>query len=379
MTSASVQLHLGMVPAPAPLEIAQAFESMTVTQTDAGVTSGWQVQFRAHRTPTPATDYELVAHPLLQPFGRVVASVSIGSTDSVLLDGVITHLELTPSQQGAEGMLTITGDSVDTLLDLKDFTIPWPAVTDAGIVELVLAKYAAVGLLPLVVPPVPPPEIPDPLEDTVVQNESDGQFVRRLASNYGFVFSVIPGPTVGLNTAYWGPPQRFLPPQKALSVNLGSATNVNSLSFAYEAKGPTLVFGAVQSEHVEGEFPIVTTEPTRLPPLASDPAIVALLPYVDYQLYDNPAFEPGRALYEANATTQTSTDHVVTASGAVDTVRYGTIIDVPGVIGVRGAGLSYDGDYYVQSVTHNLRVGSYTQEFVLTREGTGTLTGQVVP
>jgi len=379
MTSTTVHLYFGVGHAPAPRVLAEAFESITVTQTDSGVSSGWQIVLRAQRTRSPSDDYEIVRHPLLKPFTRVVAAVSMGASNRVLLDGLITHLELTPTQQGKDALLTITGDSIDTLMDLHDFTIPWPAMTDAGIAAAVLAKYLPFGVRPSVVPPMPPPEPPDPDERTFIQNESDAQFLRRLAGLYGYVFFVTPGPQVGMNTAYWGPPPRMKPPQKALSIDLGSATNVNSLSFAYDAKGPTLVFGAVQSEYIEGEFPIASTQLTRLPPLATSPAITALLPFVDYQLYPNPAFEPGRALYEANAITQRSTDRVVTATGSVDTVRYGHILDVPGIVGVRGAGSTYDGYYYVNSVTHTLRLGTYTQDFVLSREGTGTTTMAVVP
>lgn len=378
MTSTKVHLYFGVMPAPAPRVIAEAFESLTVTQSDAGVSSGWQIVLRAHRTTSPGDDYELVTHALLKPFTRVVAAVSLGATNRVLLDGVITHLELSPTQQGKEALLTITGDSIDTLMDLEDFTVPWPAMTDGLIASAVLAKYAAFGVIPSVVQPIPP-EPPDPLERTVIQNETDARFLRRLGWPYGYVFFVMPGPRVGMNTAYWGPPPRSKPPQKALSVDLGPATNVNSLSFAYEAYGPTVVFGSVQSEFFESTVPIATTKPTRTPRLASSPAIISQFPFVRYQLYRNPAYEPGRALVEANAITQWSTDRVVTATGSVDTLRYDHILDVPGVVGVRGAGASYDGNYYVASVTHTLRLGTYTQDFVLTREGTGSTTRGVIP
>jgi hypothetical protein len=39
------------------------------------------------------------------------------------------------------------------------------------------------------------------------------------------------------------------------------------------------------------------------------------------------------------------------------------------LVGVRGAGLAYDGLYYVNSVTHNLKRGSYKQNFALSRDG----------
>ena len=45
----------------------------------------------------------------------------------------------------------------------------------------------------------------------------------------------------------------------------------------------------------------------------------------------------------------------------------------------RGAGFSYDGDYYVKSVTHSIRLGEYKQRFTLTREGIGATVPMVLP
>jgi len=39
------------------------------------------------------------------------------------------------------------------------------------------------------------------------------------------------------------------------------------------------------------------------------------------------------------------------------------------LVGVRGAGLAYDGLYYVDSVTHNVKRGEYKQNFSLSRDG----------
>jgi hypothetical protein len=68
----------------------------------------------------------------------------------------------------------------------------------------------------------------------------------------------------------------------------------------------------------------------------------------------------------------------VTASGTIDTARYGHALKARRLVGVRGAGLSYDGFYYVRGVTHTIERGSYTQQFRLSREGTVSLTPAVV-
>ena len=39
------------------------------------------------------------------------------------------------------------------------------------------------------------------------------------------------------------------------------------------------------------------------------------------------------------------------------------------LVGVRGAGLAFDGLYYVESVTHRVKRGEYKQSFELSRNG----------
>jgi hypothetical protein len=72
-------------------------------------------------------------------------------------------------------------------------------------------------------------------------------------------------------------------------------------------------------------------------------------------------------------------DRVVTARGELNVLRYGDLLQAHELVGVRGAGYSYDGLYYVQSVTHMISRGTYAQRFTLTREGVGALLPVVRP
>jgi hypothetical protein len=47
------------------------------------------------------------------------------------------------------------------------------------------------------------------------------------------------------------------------------------------------------------------------------------------------------------------------------------------LVGVRGAGIAYDGLYYVNSVTHDIKRGEYKQSFQLSRDGLISLTPRV--
>jgi hypothetical protein len=62
----------------------------------------------------------------------------------------------------------------------------------------------------------------------------------------------------------------------------------------------------------------------------------------------------------------------VTVTGDLDAVTYGTLLQVRGVVTLRGVGFNYDGLYYVKSVTHKINKGDYKQSFTITREGLGS-------
>jgi hypothetical protein len=53
----------------------------------------------------------------------------------------------------------------------------------------------------------------------------------------------------------------------------------------------------------------------------------------------------------------------------LNVLRYGRILKARELVGVRGAGLAFDGLYYVKSVTHNIKKGEYKQDFQLARNG----------
>jgi hypothetical protein len=59
----------------------------------------------------------------------------------------------------------------------------------------------------------------------------------------------------------------------------------------------------------------------------------------------------------------------VTGEGSLDVLRYGRILKARQLVGVRGAGLAFDGLHYVRSVTHTIKPGEYKQSFKLSRNG----------
>jgi hypothetical protein len=69
----------------------------------------------------------------------------------------------------------------------------------------------------------------------------------------------------------------------------------------------------------------------------------------------------------------------INGSGSLNVATYGSILRSRMLVGVCGAGIAYDGMYYVDSVTHSIKVGQYTQNFQLSRDGLISQTPMVMP
>lgn len=376
MSIASIQVSLligKFVPTPAPLELMNALQTVEVTQ---GETSGFQISFLAQRDPGMSLDYALVRSELLQPGSRVVISVTLSAVPRVLMDGIITHQQFAPDANGGT-LLTVTGEDISVMMDLYEIPLAFPGMGDYEIVLFTLAKYAALGVTPLVIPP-PTSVVSLPIEHIPQQSGTDRSYLQALAAQHGYVFFLKPG-LVPLQTfAYWGPVNRVGLPQKALTLDAGSATTVESISFSYNGLGPVMVYGAVSDEETELVLPVLTLTSTIIPPLASRPPLIFNQPFVRKSKLDYQGSSFIDAQTRAQALTNQSAVDVVTAEGTLDVLRYGDILSAPGLVGVRGAGFTYDGYYFIKRVSHQIRKGQYQQNFSLAREGTGSLTERVI-
>jgi hypothetical protein len=67
----------------------------------------------------------------------------------------------------------------------------------------------------------------------------------------------------------------------------------------------------------------------------------------------------------------------VTGSGSLDVLRYGRLLKARQLVGVRGAGMAFDGLYFVKSVTSTMKRGEFKQSFELTRNGLVSITPTV--
>jgi hypothetical protein len=362
------------LPIPAPASITDSIKSIEVTSTDKG-RDGFQISFTVGRKGTAdILDYSLLNNPLLKVFNRVIIMVTLGVMPKVLIDGIITHHQLSTNNEPGQSTLTITGEDQSVMMDMEEKSTTYPNQPDVAIISRIISSY---GLVPYI---VPPPLIDVPLSLYVIpsQQATDLEYILERSKLYNYRFYIEPTDQPGINTAYWGP---FLNPssliQKALSVNMGPHTNVTSINFQNNALAPNMVDGYFQDRYSNVIMPVVTKISMR-PPLVSQPSWIANQPNIRTVQFRTGGVNIMQAFSQAQSETDKSID-TITVNGELDVLHYGDILRARKLVGLRGAGYSYDGIYYVKSVTHKIKHHEYTQSFTLTREGLGSLTPVLQP
>lgn len=350
------------VPVPVPRPVVDALESVSVTTPTEGP-SVFQLQFTLSNR-SPLQTLFLVSGGSSIPMIRVLLIVTINGVPQTLFDGVMTNQEVQPGEAG-RSTLTVTGEDLSRVMDYVDLSgVPYPAMPAEARVVTMLAKYAAFGVAPLVLPPILS-DVPVPTNRIPVQRGTDLAYIKQLAGEVGHVFYVSPGPAPGTSVAYWGPRVKVGVPQPALNVNMDAHTNVQSLSFNYDSQRKTTPVVYIQNEATKAPIPIPVPDISPLnPPLG----LIPPLP-LKVDLKSGTAGLSATRAAAIGLTAASESSDVVTGSGTLDVLRYGRLLRARGLVGVRGAGLAFDGLYYVESVTDNLQRGKYTQSFRLSRNG----------
>jgi hypothetical protein len=363
-----------LAPVPVPQVVLDALTAVEVKNRDDGP-GGFQLSFTLSTRSPLHTLFLLSGGSSPLPLARVVLVATINGTPNVLIDGVMTNHQIAPGGDAGHSTLTVTGEDLTALMNLLDFSgFPFPAAPAEGRVALLLAKYAFLGIVPMIIPSV---LIDVPIPTTLIpsQQGTDLAYIKELADKVGYVFYLDPGPAPGMNIAYWGPQIKVGAPQPALNINMDAHTNVESLSFNFDnqSKGLPTVF--IYNEITKIPIPIPIPDITPLnPPLGLIPPIPNRLRPV----HGVAKYSPARAILIGMAKAAKWSD-AVKGDGTLDVLRYGRILKARQLVGVRGAGTAFDGLYYVSSVTHKIKRGEYKQSFTLVRNGLISTIPRVIP
>jgi hypothetical protein len=173
-----------------------------------------------------------------------------------------------------------------------------------------------------------------------------------------------------VNLAVWGPPLKLGLPQPPLVINNDAATNVESLSFSFDGFASTQYVVLIQEPTTKLPIPVPVPDVTSLilPMGRRTPLPLRVAP-IRGLAKATPVQAAGIALARA-----ADSHDVIGGQGSLDVLRYGRPLRPHAPVDVCGAGPAYDGTYFVKNVTHDLKRGSYTQQFSLVRNAFGPTT-----
>lgn len=294
----------------------------------------------------------------LTPWRRVVIHVGFEDGTEPLMSGYVTHVYPTFDSDLARCRLELWGMDGTALMDREERLRDWPDKKDSDIAEEILSGY---GFTPKVQDTA---VIHDASVSTIVQRETDMQFLRRLALRNGFECFV------DGDLGYFRAPQPAKDVQPLLAVHFGAETNVDWFTVQIDARSPSEI-GMFQLHRTDKQVVASLVAASLQPALGADQA-ASLLPA---------GLPRARAYVGMNATTgATEMDSLcqslfhraewfVTGEGLIDGNSYGSVLRPRRPVTIKGVGETHSGVYYVTHVTHTIGVGGYTQLFQVKRNG----------
>ena len=369
----TLMIGIGM-PGPAPQVVMDSLSSIQVTNSKDR--SGFQISFTVGKNSALLTT--MLPNGYFDPIiTRIIIVVTLNGVPNVIMDGLVTNHQLAPSNEVGKSTLTITGEDLSLAMDLVQNIIPYPSMPDVARVAIRLAPYAVLGIVPIVIPPIITTVWPPTRGMETQSKVTDRAYIKSLAQRNGYVFFIQPGPSPGQSIAYFGPDVNLPIVQPALSANMDAHSNVESLSFSLNGLAKKIrIFTILDpfTRRIPVPVPLPNIDIFK-PPLGARPTPPAKIEFAK----EGAQLQPDEAAREILSFLMNESSAAISGNGSLDVLRYKRLLSAHMLVGVRGAGVAYDGLYYVDSVTHNIKPGEYKQNFTLSRDGLVSNTSTITP
>ena len=287
---------------------------------------------------------------------KVVVTAGLDDDTAHLLTGYVTHLRPEFGAGPEQCVLEIWGMDTAVLMDRVDRLRDWPGKRDSDIATELFQAY---GLTPDVTDTA---IVHDELVSTIIQRETDLQFLKRLALRNGFE-CYVEG-----DTGYFGPLRLADAPQPVLAVQFGDETDVSRFSLEINALAPADV-AMYQVDRMSGDLLDATASTTSEPVLGSTGPAGLLAPGMA-AAHVVIAQTVATGAPEMAALCQGLHDRgewFVTGEGEVAANQYGAVLRPRATVTVKGIGETHSGVYYVTHVTHRFTGDGYRQDIKVRR------------
>jgi len=294
---------------------------------------------------------------------KIRVDAVVGSQDSQpLIEAYVTETRTEFSNRPGQSSLEVLAMDPTVLMSLEEKIRAWPDMADSDIAEVIFDEY---GFDPQVEQTQPTRQ---EIDHTIMQRGTDIRFLRGLSQRNGYECYVELNPDTGNVEGHFHRPRVDRTHQGVLSVNLGTATNVNRFSGRYDMLRPVSA-RATNLEINDQDDQSADIDENNLENLGDRAATDQTHPR-RILLRNTGMSASGELQTYAQAIVDRSA-FAIRAEGELSTVTYRDILRAKRPVNVRGAGRQFSGTYYVEKVLHRIRSEGYTQEFTLRRNALG--------
>ncbi|MFX0194749.1 MAG: phage late control D family protein [Candidatus Hodarchaeota archaeon] len=292
----------------------------------------------------------------LSPWKKV--SISAGFADNVVevITGYITQVKPYFDSELSRSYLDVKGMDGSVLMSTEEKLKDWPNKKDSDIATQIFTDY---GFTPEV---EDTGVVHDEAISTIIQKETDIQFLKRLARRNEFECFV------RNTTGYFRPPQLNGVPQRILAVQFGTESNLAYFKVELNALQPTIV-EMHQLDLLTKESRDVTVDSTQQCQLgltsASDLYSAEIRPAKVFVKHTKVIGQPAmqalcQGLYD-------DAEWLVQGEGEIVGSLYQDVLKARELVTIKGVGKIYSGVYYVIKVKHVFTDSGYTQRFNVKR------------
>ena len=284
-----------------------------------------------------------------------------------VFDGYITAVNTNWGSEPGSSHIEIDAMDTSVLMSLEEKVATWPNLSDSDIVQQIVSGYGVEVSVDST------PTVHQENNTTIIQRNTDIQFVRALAQRNGLEFYFETDKESGEVAAFLRAPQLEGTPQPDLAIQFGEDSNLKSFVARVAGQRPLSV--KTTQIDVKANSPnsaqIGDTQLTKLGdrdaneliggPLGSLVTPKDLLGQM--LLLGTPTSDPTELQTFAQAVRDEAA-WLITANGEINSDAYQTVLRPHRMVLVKGAGSLYSGKYYVTQVTHELQGdGGYSQKF----------------
>lgn len=292
----------------------------------------------------------------IKAWARISIVANVAEEAAEIMTGFITQVKAHISPDPNGSYVEVWGMDPSCLMSLEEKIKAWPNTSDSEIAKQIFKGYS----LTTEVEDIKVSH--DEAVATIIQRETDIQFLKRLARRNGFE-CFVKG-----NTGFFRTPHLNGKPLPSLSAHFGEQTNLTSFDAKLNALRPTKVeMHQIDTIGKKIEDSIVKAgEQGKLgrdrAESVSPPGRVTARTFVRHAVTTGVPEMKNlcRALFD-------EAEWFIEATGEVESVIYGAVLKARSLVPIKGVGEIFSGNYYITHVKHHFNAEKYSQQFTARR------------